>query len=414
MTQRKKSRLSLLGVAIIVVAVAAAAVGLTALLHKDEPTDVRVVHADYENLTNTLSTTGTVYPVNEFQARANFAGIVTKLYVKLGAHVKSDQMLVQMKDPWALSRVATAQANLKSAQLADQNIHDGGSEEERITLQGDLVHARQAQQKAQTSLAALRQLQSRGAASQAEVEAAQQQLDSANTTLKTLTQRSTGRYSDADRTSADSRVADAKASLDTANIEYANANISTPIDGTVYSIPVNQYDFVQMGADLLDVANLKKVEIRAFFDEPEMGSLAVGQPVRILWDGKPNREWHGHVRQAPVAAMVMGPRSVGEVTIDADDANGELLPNITVTVVVTTQSAAHVLSIPREALHTDGKQHFVLRVVQDHLVRTPVETGIINLSRAEIRGGITTADTIALNGVTRYELSDKMLVRVAQ
>lgn len=414
MTQRKQSRFSLWSVALIVLAVAAVAVGLNSLLHKQEPTDIRVVHADYEDLTSTLSTTGTVYPVNEFQARSNFPGIIEKLFVRLGDKVTPGQMLVQMKDPRAYSRVASAEANLESAELGDRNIHEGGSEEERIALEGDLAHAREAQAKAQKSLLALKQLRARGAASQAEVDAAQQQLDSANTTLNTLLQRSTGRYSAADRASADSRVADAKANLDAAKIEYANANIATPIAGTVYAIPVNPYDFVPMGADLMNIANLDKVEIRAYFDEPEMGSLAVGQPVRILWDGKPNREWHGHVRQAPVAAMAMGPRSVGEVTIDADDANGELLPNITVMVIVTTKRVSHALSIPREALHTQGKEHFVLRVVNDHLVRTPVETGIINLSRAQILSGISPEDTIALNGVTRYELTDKLPVRIVQ
>lgn len=414
MTQRKKSRLSLWSVAFIVLAVVAGAIGLNALLHKQDPVDIRVVHADYEDLTNTISTTGTVYPVYEFQARANFPGIVDKLSVALGDKVKPGQMLVQMKDPYAVSRVATATANLKAAQVGDENIHNNGSAEERIALEGDLAHARQAQAKAQKSLAALKELQARGAASKAEVDAAQQQLDAATTTLNTLTQRSMGRFTVADRTSADARVKDAEAALDSAQEAYENANITSPIAGTVYSIPVNQYDFVPMGADLMNVANLKKVEIRAYFDEPEMGALAVGQPVRILWDGKPNREWHGHVRQAPVAAMVMGPRSVGEVTIDSDDANGELLPNITVTVIVTTQRALHVLSIPREALHTEGKQHFVYKVMNDHLVRTPVQTGIINLSRAEIRSGITPDDTIALNGVERYELADKLPVRIVQ
>lgn len=414
MTQRKKSRFSLWSVVLIVLAVVVAAVGLTALLRKQDPVDIRVVRADYQDLTNTISTTGTVYPVNEFQARANFPGIVDKLYVALGDKVKPGQMLLQMKDPYAVSRVATANANLKSAEVGDENIRQEGSAEERIALSGDLAHAREALAKAEKSLASLKELQARGAASQAEVDAAQQQLDTAKTTLNTLTERSKGRFTAADQTSADARVNDAKAALDAAQEAYDNANISSPIAGTVYSIPINQYDFVPMGADLMNVANLKKVEIRAYFDEPEMGVLTVGQPVRILWDGKPNREWHGHVRQAPVAAMVMGPRSVGEVTIDADDANGELLPNITVTVVVTTQQAQHVLSIPREALHTEGKQHFVLKVVSDHLVRTPVQTGIINLSRAEIRSGITADDTIALNGVERYELSDKLPVRIAQ
>lgn len=381
---------------------------------KEEPTYVHVVHPDYEDLTRTISTTGSVRPVNVFQARANFPGIVDKLYVALGDKVKAGQLLVRMKDPYASSRVATANANLKSAQVGEQNIRQGGSPEERINLKGDLEHAQAARAAAQHTLENLKQLMAKGAASPAEVDAAQHRLQDATTTLETLQARASGRFSAADRTSAAARVRDAATALEAAQIAYDNANITSPISGTVYSIPINLYDFVPMGADLLDVANLKQVQIRAFFDEPEMGGLTVGQPVRILWDGKPNREWHGHIQQAPVAAMVMGPRSVGEVTVSADDANGELLPNITVTVIVTVQRAAHVLSIPREALHTQGSSHFVYRVVNDRLVRTPVQIGIVNLARAQIVSGISPQDNIALNATNRYELSDNLLAKIVQ
>ena len=411
MVAPKKKRFSSWNLVLGLMAVVLAG-ALVRVSRKQEPTDIHVVHPEYHDLVRTISTTGSVRPVNVFQARANFPGIVDKLDVALGDKVRAGQMLVQMKDPYASSRVATANANLKSAEVGDQNIREGGSAEERINLKGDLEHAKSAAAGAKQTLANLKQLQARGAASQAEVDAAQHRLDDALTTLSTLQARSTGRFSPADRTSAAARVSDARSALEAAQVAYDNANISSPISGTVYSIPVNLYDFVPMGADLLDVANLNQVQIRAFFDEPEMGGLTVGQPVRILWDGKPNREWHGHIKQAPVAAMAMGSRSVGEVTISADDANGELLPNITVTVIVTVQRAVHVLSIPRQALHSQGKEQFVYRVVNNRLVRTPVQVGIVNLSMAEIREGISAQDTIALNATNRYDLKDKLPVTI--
>jgi multidrug resistance efflux pump len=63
------------------------------------------------------------------------------------------------------------------------------------------------------------------------------------------------------------------------------------------------YDFVPMGAELLHVADLKRMEIQAFFDEPDIGELAVGQPVRIVWDARPEDLWTGHIKRAPLAAM---------------------------------------------------------------------------------------------------------------
>src|ERR1700679_1544326 len=54
------------------------------------------------------------------------------------------------------------------------------------------------------------------------------------------------------------------------------------MSGMVYSVLVSAYDFVPMGADLIRVADLKNVQIRANFDEPEIGKLKAGQDVLSL------------------------------------------------------------------------------------------------------------------------------------
>jgi HlyD family secretion protein len=227
--------------------------------------------------------------------------------------------------------------------------------------------------------------------------------------------RSTQRYSTPDRARAEAQLADARADLAAAQKGYADVNIHSPLAGSVYAIPVTQYDFVQAGEDLLDVADLNKVQIRAYFDEPEIGKLAVGQSVKIVWDAKPDRVWHGHVSRVPTTVIPYGTRSVGECLIAVDDANGELLPNTNVTVTVTTQQRFNVLSIPREALHTEGPRDFVYRVVGNKLVVTPVQVGVLNLTRVEITGGLTEKDTVALGAAnSNRDLSNGLRVKVVE
>ena len=124
----------------------------------------------------------------------------------------------------------------------------------------------------------------------------------------------------------------------------------------------------------IDVADLNKIQVHAYFDEPEIGKLAVGQAVKIAWDAKPTQIWHGHISLAPTTVITYGTRNVGECIITVDDARGDLLPNTNVVVTVTTSQRFNALSIPREALHTDGGD-FVYRVVNGKLVRTPVQVG---------------------------------------
>jgi len=386
---------------------------IAGLSHRDDEVEVWVTSANYQNIDRLVTTNGTVSPTNEFQARAFWPGIVQKVYVELGDKVKPGQMLVSMKDPFAISRMATANAALQGARVGDENIRNGGSQEDLIGLKGDLAQAKIAQSNAAKSLAALQQLQARGAASTAEVDAAQQKLQTANTTLATLKDKSTERYRPSNVREADARVADAQATLDAAKNQFNNANISSPMAGTVYSVKVVNYDFVPVGADLIRVADLNNVEVRAYFDEPEIGKLAAGQPVEIVWDGKPGRTWHGHIKQAPIAATALGTRSVGECIIAVDDAKEDLLPNTNVTVTATIQRHANVLAIPRGALHADGAANYVYRIVDGKLRWTAVDVGIVNLDRAEITRGLAQNDVVVLNAVDDRELHDGTAVHPA-
>src|SRR5271170_3914610 len=164
----------------------------------------------------------------------------------------------------------------------------------------------------------------------------------------------------------------------------------------------------------MDVADLSYVQITAYFDEPEIGGLAAGQQVKIIWDAKPDRVWHGHVKLAPTVVVPYGTRNVGECIITVDDAHGDLLPNTNVIVTVTTAQRFNALSIPREALHTEAG-NFVFRVVDNKLLRTPVQVGVAtNLIRAEITSGLTEKDTVALGAANNRELSNGLTVKIVE
>jgi HlyD family secretion protein len=260
----------------------------------------------------------------------------------------------------------------------------------------------------------LKQLQQKGAASASEVAAAEQRLQAANASLDVLKTRTTQRYGASDIARAQAQVEEAQASVAAAQSAYAVVNIRSPLAGTVYSIPVSTYDFVQAGEDLMDVADLNRIQVRAYFDEPEIGKLAVGQAVKIVWDAKPDLTWHGHINRAPTTVITYGTRNVGEALITVDDAHGDLLPNTNVTVTVTVSQRFNVLSVPREALHTEGTSNFVFRVIDGKLVRTPVQIDVVTLTRVEITGGLTEKDTVALNATSNRDLSNGLAVKIVE
>ena len=375
--------------------------------------EVKVGAVTRQNLVSSVSTNGKVEPIGEFQAYAPAPGVIAKVYVDVLQKVRAGDLLLKMDDSDAVAKLAAAQATLRTAEATLHDMELGGSQEEHISLSADLSRAQLQQQQATKDLAALKQLEQKGAASASEVAAAEQRLQAANSSIENVKMRTTQRYSPTDKVRVEAQVADARAALAAAESTYGAYNIRTPQAGTVYSIPVSTYDFVPAGETLVAVADLNKIQVHAYFDEPEIGKLAVGQAVKIVWDARPNQTWHGHISIAPTSVITYGTRNVGECIITVDDARGELLPNTNVVVTVTTAQRVNVLSIPREALHTDGG-NFVYRVVNNKLVRTPVQVGLINLTRVEITGGLTEKDTVALSALNNHELSNGLPVKIVE
>jgi len=382
-------------------------------MHRKPVIQVRAARVSRQDLTSTISTNGKVEPVLDFQAHAPNPGVVAQLYVHLGEQVQRGQPLLRMDSSDAASRVASAQASLDSAEAGLTNMQHGGTQDERLAAQADLSAAQHQVQQAQATLATDQKLLAQGAASPNEVALAQQQLSTAQTRVAQVQKRMQDRYGSVDLSAQRAQVAQAQAGLSAAKSSFAGVDVHAPFAGTVYSLPVAQYDFVQPGQALVNVADLNRLQIRAYFDEPEIGQLAAGQPVTIKWDAKPNLLWRGHVEQAPTTVITYGTRNVGECLITVDDARGDLLPNTNVTVTVTTAQHNNVLSVPREALHTDGSVNFVYKIVNNKLVRTPVEiasNAVVNLTRAEITSGLKEGDLIALGATTEVDLANGMLV----
>jgi HlyD family secretion protein len=379
------------GIAVIVVVVFAVR-SLTR-----ERVAVRVVPVSYQTLSSTVSTNGKVEPVEEFQVHAPFAGVIKQIFVEVGDQVRKGTLLVKLDDTEARGRLATAEAALENSRLVARDLDNGGSQEDLNRFKADIATAALDQQQATTDLAAKKTLLQKGAASPAEVAAAQQKLDAANLTLQNARAHTSGRYTSADLHNSKTRIAEAEAAVAAAESNLANVDIRSPIDGSVYNIPVSQYDFVPFGDDILDVADLNHIQVRAYFDEPEIGKLAVGQPVKIVWDAKRDSVWHGHIALAPSTIYAYNTRSVGIAIITVDDPTPDLIPNTNVTVTVTEMQKPHVLSIPREALHTDGARNFVYRIVGGKLAQTTIVTGVVNLTSVEIVSGLAEGDSIVLS-----------------
>jgi HlyD family secretion protein len=190
--------------------------------------------------------------------------------------------------------------------------------------------------------------------------------------------------------------------------------IVAAMDGTLYSLPVKAGDYVKVGDLLAEMADLHKVRVRAFIDEPEMGGLEPGQQVRITWDALPNRIWQGKTEIIPKEVVPRQSRSVGELLCSVDNNNLELLPNINVNVRIYLKERANVVTVPRGAVETEnGKSYvFVVKdgVGQSTLEKEQIQVGIADATSFEVLSGLQGKEVVALPGDA--ELRNGMQVKV--
>jgi HlyD family secretion protein len=407
---KQKSRIWLwAGAALVLIVVFFVARSLT----RDQ-VPVRAATASRTELINTVSTNGIVEPVHNYQFHGPLATSVKSILVQQGDHVKAGQLLMQLDDATARARVASAESALRTAQASNEAIEHGGTLEERQSLSSSVARDQLDISQKQQQLAALEKLHATGAASAAEVEAAQQRIALAQDTLATDQGRQKTRYASSERERAAAAVADAQANLLAAHNVLQQTTVRAPVAGTVYSIAVSSSDFVEEGKLLLQMADLTQLRVRAYFDESEIGRLAVGQKIRIVWDAYQGREWHGHIVVLPSTIQTFNTRNVGEVLVAIDDPDDVLIPETHVTVTVTTSTAPNTLTVPREALHSEGGKPFVYRIVNGSLVRTPVVIGVPNLTQVPVTSGLTDGDLVATTSMNSIPLDDGLPVKVVR
>ncbi|HEX3987242.1 MAG TPA: efflux RND transporter periplasmic adaptor subunit [Acidobacteriaceae bacterium] len=377
---------------------------------------VRVATATMGNLTSTVATNAKVEPESQenYEAHAPFPGIVQAVYIHEGEKVPAGKLLLAMDDTEAQARVATALDALRGAEAADQAARQGGTREEQLSLGGELAKAKIDRDQAQQDLNALNKLQASGAASPSEVASAKARLAADDSSVKVLQQRQTSRFSAMDLAHAQAQLQDAQAAYAAALDGLHHAIVHAPFAGTVYSLPVSRTEYVQQGDRLLSMADLSKLQVRAYFDEPEIGKLQVGQPVEIAWDARPNERWHGRILRLASTIIAYGTRNVGEVLVSIEGDRDSLLPDTNVRVTVTVANESNVLTVPHEALHFEQGASYVYRLEGDMLHRVPVTVGTVNLSDVQIVSGLKAGQTIALSTTNGQPLSDGVPVQVIQ
>jgi HlyD family secretion protein len=396
------------------------AVGIAVLLFsgwmrfRSNTVAVRAEKVEREDIANVISTNGKIEPLRNFEAHAPASATVKRVLVHEGDRVKAGQLLLELDDADAKAQSARALAQIRAAEADLHAMQSGGTNDELLNIRGLLSKAQAERDDARRNLQALEKLQASGAASPAEVQAARDRLQRAEADVQLQQDRTKGRFSSSDVEKVQASAAQARAAYAAAQDLLSNTIIRSTTAGSVYQLPVKQGSYVTAGELLVQVADLERVAVRAYVDEPDIGRLAKAEKVEIRWDAIPGRVWDGSLTALPTVVTTVGTRTVGEVVCEIDNPDRKLLPNVNVNVSIVTARHTDALTVSRESLHeVDGKR-FVYVIRGDKIHPQEVQTGITSLTRAEITKGLNAGDKIAMGAVNSQPLQSGMEVKVVE
>jgi HlyD family secretion protein len=395
-------------------AVALGVVLLIVLAERGPAPQVQIVSVTREDLTASITGNGKVEPISPTVARAQFPTFVADVKASEGQSIHKGQLILTLDAADVRAQLSQARADLLAAQTELRNAHAGGPPDEVAQLQGNLQNAETQVASLERTRQALAQLVTKGAATQEEVAQNQTQLATARANLQIYQQKKAAleQRTSVNVESASLRLKQQQDLVAALEEKVRSATVIAPADGTLYSLPVHKGDFVKLGDVLAEMADLHHVRVRAFVDEPDLGSLGQNQGVQVLWDAMPNRIWNGKVEQVPKQVVARGSRSVGEVLCSVDNDRVELLPNVNVEVRILVHEQRAVLVIPRGAVRYDEGQHFVLAYDGDAVHRRDIKVGVAGADKYEVLAGLAQGDKVALPG--DVDLRDGMKVRAAE
>lgn len=362
----------------------------------------RVAVADVlrENLSSVVSTNGKVEPVSPLTFRARYPTFVKHVAAVEGQQVKKGQELFTLDDTEIQANLAQARADLATQQEALKVARAGGIASQAARATADLQKAQASRDQLKRDNETLTKLLAEKAATLEELDQNRLQLLQAEADFRSAekVKQTLDQQAELDQSRVSLLVDHARETVRDLEEKAGSAHGTAPVDGTLYSLPIHQGDFVKAGDLLAEMADLHKVRIRAFIDEPDLGQVAVGQNVETFWDAHPDRVWNGQTEVLPKQVVTRGTRNVGELLCSVTNDRLDLLPNTTVDVRIQVTERAGTLVVPRGAIFIEGDKRYVYRVENDRIHRQMIKVGIANPTKIEVLSGLHEGDVLALPG----------------
>ena len=315
--------------------------------------------------------TGSVESHRTASVSFEVTGRVTMIHVDQGDRVKEGQVLAAIDD-------RTFQAEIA---LAEQDVELAKSTLRR--LEADITRAEPVLKGADDGLERIRSLAARGAASEEDLDVAEERMKVAVAELS---------RAQAAQREGHQAIAAAARRLDRARAEFDRTIVRSPFDGVVIRREREVGDVAVPGAAVLSLAATDTVWASVWVDETYLGSLSVGLPARILLRSEPERTLRGTVSR--IGREV--DRETRELLVDVafDAAPETLVFGQRVDLWIELTRASAVLRIPSGSVARVGDREGAFVSDGSRASFRPLEFGRRGRELVEVVRGLSEGDVV--------------------
>ena len=300
-------------------------------------------------VTVTATSTGVIKSVVNVNITAQRTGKIVNLYFDEGDWVKAGDLVAELDTSEVKVNLKKAEAALKEAEFSFKNKKTEYRRKEALFKEGLIT---------------------------------KQQFDDMQTTLSI----------------AGAEYDGTKAAQDLAQLQYDYSFIRSPVKGVVTERPVDIGDTVSTGTVIASIVDPYNLYISAPIDEADIGSVSLGQPVKVTMDAYLGKVFYGSVIK--ISPIVIGARQEAktfEVRVSIPNRDLVLKPGMSADVEIIVGEAGDTLVVPSQAVIDRGTEKIVYVVENGRAEQRKVKTGLFNWNFTEIKEGLEEGEKVIIN-----------------
>lgn len=335
---------------------------------------VEVAKASRGDISAELSVVGNLIGATTVDVVPRTAGRVVSVNVKLGDRVTRGQTLARIEDQEINEQVKQAEAAFAVAEAtvrqreADVKFSQINFERSQNLFQRQLLPRQ-----------SLDDAEARQAASAAQLDLARAQLSQTSARLEEL------------------------------RIAKGNTNVVSPVNGFVARRNMDPGAWASQQAPVAAVVDISSVRLVANVVEKDLRMVNSGDPARVSVDAFPGESFAGRI--ARVAPVLDPATRTAEIEIEVPNRDFRLKPGMYARMSVTIESRKNTTLVPKSAVVDYDGSRGVFTMGDDNKARFhPVEVGIEDAARVEVRAGITPSDTLVTSGASALRNNDTLIV----